>query len=74
METISSLLIGVGLTTVVLGLILWLFADQVGWLSHLPGDIKIERPGFSLYIPITTMALLSLSLSFILGLIIRFGR
>lgn len=38
------------------------------WLSklpigRLPGDIVIDRPGVKVYIPITTMALVSLILS-----------
>jgi len=32
-------------------------------LGRLPGDIVINRPGFRLYIPVTTMILVSLLLS-----------
>jgi hypothetical protein len=34
--------------------------------GRLPGDIAIERPGFSLFIPITTMILFSALLTLIL--------
>lgn len=37
-------------------------------LGRLPGDIIINRPGFKLYIPITTMILLSLLISLLLWL------
>ncbi|UCH63105.1 MAG: DUF2905 domain-containing protein, partial [Fidelibacterota bacterium] len=33
------------------------------WLGRLPGDIVIDRPGFRLYLPLTTMILVSLVLT-----------
>lgn len=69
MENIGKLIFGTGVVLVVVGLCVWLFADKLGWLGNLPGDIKVERPGFSLYIPITTMLLISLGLSGIMWLI-----
>jgi hypothetical protein len=35
-------------------------------LGRLPGDIIIDRPGLKVYIPITTMILVSVVLSLIL--------
>lgn len=35
-------------------------------IGRLPGDIRIEREGFSLYIPVTSMILVSLGLTLIL--------
>lgn len=64
----------IGSVLVVAGLILWFGGDRLGWLGNLPGDIRIERPGFRLYAPITTMILLSIVLSVILTLIARFFR
>ena len=32
-------------------------------LGHLPGDIRIERDGYSFYFPITTGIIVSISLS-----------
>ncbi len=52
-------------TLVVLGLVLlalglWLqFGPALPWLGRLPGDLRIERPGMRLYVPITTSLLLS---------------
>jgi len=34
-------------------------------LGRLPGDISIDRPGLKVYIPITTMIILSILLSLI---------
>jgi hypothetical protein len=52
----------------------WFAADKVAWFGNLPGDVQIERPGFRLYIPITTMILLSLGLSLLIWLFGKFFR
>ena len=39
------------------------------WLGRLPGDIRIERPGMKLFIPITTSILLSILISVVLYLV-----
>ena len=74
MENVGKLLVGFAIVLLAIGLVLWLFADRLSWLGNLPGDIRVERPGFSLYVPITTMLLLSLGLSLLLWLIGRFTR
>jgi hypothetical protein len=54
-------LIYLGLAVILVGLCWpWLVKLPLG---RLPGDIVIERPGFKLFIPVTTMILLSLLLS-----------
>jgi hypothetical protein len=74
MDNIGKLLVSAGIVLVIVGLGVWLFADKLGWFGNLPGDIKIERPGFSFYMPITTMILISLGLSAVTWLISRFAR
>ncbi len=66
MPDISRLLIAVGLVSVALGLA-WPWLGKLG-LGRLPGDIAIERDGFSLYLPITTSLLISAVLSLLLWL------
>jgi hypothetical protein len=49
---------------IVLGASLVILGVGWSWFRHvplfrLPGDIVIERPGFRLFLPITTMVLLS---------------
>jgi len=63
----TLIIIGIGI--VVLGL-LWPWLGKLP-LGRLPGDILIERPGFKMYIPITTMVLVSLVLSAIVWLFPR---
>ncbi len=50
---------------VFLGLALW---GKLPLLGHLPGDIRIQRDGFVIYIPITSMLIISAVLSLILTL------
>lgn len=54
----QRILIIAGLALVAVGL-LWPWLGRLP-LGRLPGDIMIDRPGFKLYLPITTMILVSL--------------
>jgi len=58
MDAIGRGLVILGVVFALVGLVLWL-APQVPWLGKLPGDIRIERPGVRLYVPITTCVLIS---------------
>lgn len=64
----------VGLAIVVLGVAAILLGGAVylgwfSWFGRLPGDIRIERPGFAFYLPLTSMILVSLALTLILNLL-----
>jgi hypothetical protein len=65
----ARFLVTLGLILVAAGL-LWPLLQKAG-LGRLPGDIVIEREGFTLYLPIATSLLLSAGLSLILWLIGR---
>lgn len=56
----------IGLLIVTMGL-LWPFLEKFG-LGKLPGDIFIDREDLQIYFPITSCVLVSLLLSFVLGL------
>jgi uncharacterized protein YybS (DUF2232 family) len=58
MEALGRGLVILGVVFALVGCVLWL-APQVPWLGKLPGDIRIERPVFTLYFPITSCVLLS---------------
>jgi len=62
-------LIILGLALLVAGL-LWPWLARLP-LGRLPGDIVIEREGFRLFFPITSMVLVSLVLSLVLWLFRR---
>ena len=57
------LLIIVGLAIALIGL-LWPILVKLH-IGHLPGDIIIRRPGFTLYLPLMTMLIASLLISLI---------
>jgi len=62
-------LLVIGGVIVVAGLLIYFFHDKLHWIGHLPGDIRIERENFRMYIPITTMLVLSALLSLVLYLV-----
>jgi hypothetical protein len=62
----SRTLIIIGLAIAAVGF-LWPWIARLG-LGRLPGDIFIERDGFTFYAPITTGILVSAVLSLILWL------
>lgn len=74
MIALGKTIVGLGVILILVGLCLWFFGDKLGWLGHLPGDIRIERPGFRFYAPIMTMIILSIILSILLSLLSRFFR
>ena len=72
MEQIGKILILVGIILVVAGAIIYFAGDKLTWIGHLPGDINIVKENVRVYIPITTMLLLSALVSLILYLIRKF--
>ena len=68
MQYLAKILMVAGVIIALVGVILWFFGNKFHWLGNLPGDIKVEKPGFSFYMPITTMILLSVVLSLLLYL------
>lgn len=69
MQQFGKILIFIGLLVIIVGVIVWLFHDKMGWLGNLPGDINIRKGNTRIYIPVTTMILISIFLSFILWII-----
>jgi hypothetical protein len=70
LQPLGRVLVVAGLVLAAAGLVL-IFAGRLPWLGRLPGDIVVERPGFRLYLPLTTCILLSLLLTGILWLLRR---
>jgi hypothetical protein len=61
MSPVARALIAIGTLLVVLGLLLAVAPSLP--LGRLPGDVRIERPGVRVYLPITTSLLASAVLS-----------
>ncbi|MDE0082738.1 MAG: DUF2905 domain-containing protein [Gammaproteobacteria bacterium] len=67
---LGPVLVGLGGVLVLAGLLVW--SNLASWIGHLPGDIRIVRPNTRIYIPITSMVILSVILSVVLALLRRF--
>ncbi|WP_165075475.1 DUF2905 domain-containing protein [Paludisphaera rhizosphaerae] len=61
----GPVIILVGFGVILLGLVVW--SGALSWFGRLPGDIRIERPGVSVFAPITSMIVVSLVLSAVLA-------
>jgi uncharacterized membrane protein len=69
MPQLGKILITIGIILVIAGLIVYFTGNKLGWIGHLPGDIRIEKENFRFYFPITTMILISVILTFILWIV-----
>jgi Protein of unknown function (DUF2905) len=65
----AKLFILTGVVLLLVGLII--FAAERFGLGRLPGDIVIEREGFTLYLPLATSLLVSLGLTLVVWLLSR---
>lgn len=66
------MIVGGGLLA--LGGIVFLVSKTGIPIGKLPGDISIQKPGFSLYVPITSMLILSVILTLLSWLVGAFRR
>lgn len=68
MSELGRWLVAVGLLIVFTGLLLWWWPALFGWFGHLPGDLRFERDGVRVFVPVTSMLLVSLILTLGLNL------
>lgn len=68
---LAKFLIGVGVALVAAGLIMQYAPWLVSWFGRLPGDIDITRGNSRVYIPLTSMILVSIVLTLIVNLFFR---
>jgi hypothetical protein len=62
--------VGIGIAVAVVGGLAW--AGWLSWFGRLPGDIRVTSGNTKVFVPITSMLLLSVVLS-VVGVIIRRG-
>lgn len=67
----GKVLIALGILLVVAGVVLVYAPWLISWFGRLPGDIRIERDGGSVFIPITSMVIVSIVVSLILNIFFR---
>ena len=69
--TLGKWIILVGLSLALLGGVIWIVGKTGLPLGRLPGDIRIERDGFSFYFPLATSILISIGLTILLNVLAR---
>ena len=65
-------LVGGGLLLLAGGLLAW--TGALSWLGNLPGDIRIDSGNTRVFIPITSMVLVSVALNVVLWLFLAIFR
>ena len=74
LTTLGKWLVLIGLGLALAGGGLWLMG-KAGWpLGRLPGDIRIEREGFTFYFPLVSSILVSLVLTVLVNVLARLFR
>ena len=71
---IGKSIIGIGIFISFIGFIFYLFGDRLSFFGNLPGDLKYQSDNINLFFPITSMLIVSLFLSSIIRIIVRFFR
>jgi hypothetical protein len=69
MPHLGKILVFAGIILIIAGLIVYFAGDKLGWIGHLPGDLRVEKENMRFYFPITTMILFSLVLSVVVWII-----
>ncbi|MGC8659032.1 MAG: DUF2905 domain-containing protein [Desulfomonilaceae bacterium] len=73
-DSLGKLVIILGLSITGIGLLIWIVGKWGLPFGSLPGDISVDRPGFSFRFPIATSIILSLALTILLNAIFWFFR
>lgn len=72
LTTLGRWLMLVGAIIFGAGLSLWVMG-RLGWsFGQLPGDIRIERDGVTFYFPLATSIIVSVILTLLINLLLRF--
>jgi hypothetical protein len=71
---LSNLLILIGASTLLVGVVLRYFPGAFSWFGHLPGDLHFEGENAQVFIPITSMLVVSVAATLIFSLVGRLFR
>lgn len=69
----GKILILIGAVILIVGLLIQFTNLDFSWFGRLPGDIRIEKPGVSVFIPWVSMLLVSVVFSIIWWLLKKIG-
>lgn len=74
LPTLARWLVIAGLVLIVLGAAVWLLSKTGLPLGRLPGDLHWKSENVEVYVPIATMIVLSLLLTVLANVILRWWR
>lgn len=66
--TTGKLLILIGMASIVLGLLISYLPGLFNWFGNLPGDIRITDKKRFIFIPVSSMLLISIVISLLINL------
>lgn len=71
-RNLGGLLVVVGVVVALVGLVLW--AGGLSWFGRLPGDLRLEGERTRVFVPITSMLVVSVVLTLVVNLVGRWLR
>jgi uncharacterized protein HemY len=66
---IGNLLMGIGAAVLILGALVRFAPGLFSWFGNLPGDIRIEGDNTRVFIPITSMIIVSVALTLVVNIV-----
>ena len=69
LQNMSKAIIGIGLVLVLIGVLIQYAPWAVSWFGRLPGDIRIGGENGRVFIPITSMIIVSIVLTVLVNLL-----
>jgi hypothetical protein len=67
---LGRILIFIGILFILGGAVILFFPNSVSWIGSLPGDIRITRGRSKVFIPVSSMILLSILLTLFVNVIV----
>lgn len=74
LSALGKWIVILGLSLAAIGGLLWLAGKSGLPLGSLPGDIRVERPGFSFSFPVVTCIVISIVLTILANVFLWFFR
>lgn len=71
---LGNLLMVIGASVLVLGALVRFAPGLFGWFGNLPGDVRIENENSRVFIPITSMIVVSVALTIIVNVLAALFR
>ncbi|MET3732596.1 DUF2905 domain-containing protein [Moheibacter stercoris] len=68
----GKIIIVIGVLIVIIGLLMQFTNLNFNWFGRLPGDIRIEKPGFQFSFPVVSCILISIAISAVFWILKKF--